>query len=45
MCPLSGFIEEGREREAIWMHNQWHDSLKMGILRREWEAGRAVKQQ
>jgi RimJ/RimL family protein N-acetyltransferase len=42
MC--SGFTEEGRKREAVWQSNEWHDAVIMGLLRREWEAGRVAKQ-
>ncbi|EIW81380.1 acyl-CoA N-acyltransferase, partial [Coniophora puteana RWD-64-598 SS2] len=26
-----GFVMEGRKREALWMDNQWVDSLSMGV--------------
>ena len=32
-----GFVHEGREREMIYRDGQYHDSIKMGILRREWK--------
>lgn len=28
-----GFVEEGREREAIFMDGEYHDALRMGLLR------------
>lgn len=33
-----GFVHEGRERELIYRDGQYHDSITMGILRREWAA-------
>ncbi len=37
-----GFIEEGRFRESIEYRGQRHDGVKLGLLRREWEANRPV---
>jgi RimJ/RimL family protein N-acetyltransferase len=34
---ISGFVMEGRKRQAVWADNQWEDTLSMGILRDEWE--------
>jgi RimJ/RimL family protein N-acetyltransferase len=31
-----GFVLEGRLREHVYKHNQWHDSLLHGLLKREW---------
>ena len=42
---MLGFKEEGREREAIWKHFEWHDSVTYGILDREWAACRQNPQQ
>lgn len=37
---ISGFVKEGRKRQAVWMDNHWEDFLTMGILRDEWEGQR-----
>jgi RimJ/RimL family protein N-acetyltransferase len=34
----AGFVEEGRLRETFFRGGQWHDSVKMGILAREFQA-------
>jgi RimJ/RimL family protein N-acetyltransferase len=31
-----GFVEEGRQREAIWQYRKWHDIVILGILEGEW---------
>lgn len=31
-----GFQNEGRKREHILIDNKYHDSIEMGILRKEW---------
>ncbi|KAL3484935.1 acyl-CoA N-acyltransferase [Aspergillus germanicus] len=31
-----GFVEEGRQREAIWQFRKWHDVVTLGILEWEW---------
>lgn len=31
-----GFKEEGRRREALYVHGQYHDAIIMGILKTEW---------
>ncbi|MEO6714785.1 MAG: GNAT family protein [Mycobacteriales bacterium] len=36
----AGFIEETRERERSWVDGRYVDEIRMGILRREWEARR-----
>lgn len=33
-----GFRHEGRLREVLHQQGEWHDSLLMGLLRREWRA-------
>jgi len=33
-----GFVREGRDREAIFMDGTYHDAVRMGLLRREFEA-------
>lgn len=33
-----GFIEEGRIRENFYVDGKYTDTIRMGILRREWEA-------
>jgi RimJ/RimL family protein N-acetyltransferase len=40
-----GFVEEGRSRESVWMNNGWHDDVRMGLLRSEWEASREGSKQ
>lgn len=35
-----GFVEEGREREAIWFGGKWYDIVSMSILEHEWRAKR-----
>jgi RimJ/RimL family protein N-acetyltransferase len=37
LSEISGFVMEGRKRQAVWMDSRWEDSLTMGILRDEWE--------
>jgi len=34
----TGFVEEGRDREAVFRAGEWHDQVRMGILSREWRA-------
>lgn len=34
-----GFIEEGRQRQHVWVDGRYDDLVFMGILREEWEAG------
>ncbi|WP_433302330.1 GNAT family N-acetyltransferase [Actinoplanes sp. CA-030573] len=34
----AGFVEEGRDREAVYRGGRWHDQLRMAILDREWWA-------
>ncbi|KAJ3512224.1 hypothetical protein NLJ89_g3644 [Agrocybe chaxingu] len=31
-----GFVEEGRDRKAIWMQGGWRDLIRMGIIEDEW---------
>jgi RimJ/RimL family protein N-acetyltransferase len=33
-----GFVEETREREQSWVDGRYVDEIRMGILRREWDA-------
>lgn len=33
-----GFVEEGRDREAVFRGGAWHDLVRMGILDHEWRA-------
>ena len=35
-----GFVEEGRQREAIHHDGQWHDNMQMSILEQEWRTQR-----
>ena len=32
-----GFVEEGRIRQQYWINGSYADSVRMGILREEWE--------
>jgi hypothetical protein len=34
----SGFVEEGRDREANFQDGKWSDNVRMAILDREWKA-------
>ncbi|KAL0580102.1 hypothetical protein V5O48_001878 [Marasmius crinis-equi] len=36
----TGFVEEGRRREAFWLDGEWRDNILMSILEREWRARR-----
>ncbi|KAK0638821.1 acyl-CoA N-acyltransferase [Cercophora newfieldiana] len=38
-----GFVEEGREREALWFERRWWDVVSMGMLEGEWEVLRRWK--
>ncbi|KAG6827926.1 hypothetical protein H0H92_009904 [Tricholoma furcatifolium] len=31
-----GFVEEGRNRQAVWIDGSWRDRIHMGILEEEW---------
>jgi RimJ/RimL family protein N-acetyltransferase len=31
-----GFLEKGRQRQQVWLGEQYVDMLHMGILRDEW---------
>ncbi|PPQ94702.1 hypothetical protein CVT25_009557 [Psilocybe cyanescens] len=33
----TGFIEEGRQRKALWINGGWKDIIEMGILVEEWK--------
>lgn len=33
-----GFVEEGREREALWHEGRWWDGVEMGMVEGEWRA-------
>ncbi|KAJ5773848.1 hypothetical protein N7457_008744 [Penicillium paradoxum] len=33
-----GFVEEGREREALYHYRAWHDVINLSMLEHEWEA-------
>jgi RimJ/RimL family protein N-acetyltransferase len=32
-----GFVEEGREREAVYYLREWHDIVNLSMLEHEWE--------
>ncbi|KAH8879988.1 acyl-CoA N-acyltransferase [Thozetella sp. PMI_491] len=38
-----GFVEEGREREAVWYDRKWHDIVSLGMLEHEWERLRGIE--
>jgi RimJ/RimL family protein N-acetyltransferase len=37
-----GFVDEGREREAVYHCRAWHDIVTMSMLEHEWEVLRGV---
>ena len=37
-----GFVEEGREREALLFERKWYDVYSMGMLEHEWEKLRGL---
>ena len=37
-----GFVEEGRLRQHEWQNGRYFDTVCMGVLRSEWESGRAA---
>jgi RimJ/RimL family protein N-acetyltransferase len=39
-----GFVEEGRMREHVWLAGRYVDTVIMGVMREEWQEGRAVGQ-
>ncbi|KAK3685046.1 acyl-CoA N-acyltransferase [Podospora appendiculata] len=41
----TGFVEEGREREAILFQRKWHDVINFGMLESEWEKLRGYGEQ
>ncbi|GAA0536991.1 GNAT family protein [Paractinoplanes ferrugineus] len=34
----AGFVDEGRDRSAVFRGGAWHDNVRMGILAEEWWA-------
>lgn len=40
-----GFVEEGREREAVLYERRWWDMVRFGMLEGEWEALRAQQKE
>jgi RimJ/RimL family protein N-acetyltransferase len=38
-----GFVDEGREREAIYHRRTWYDLVMLGMLEHEWEVLRGIK--
>ncbi|KKK13782.1 hypothetical protein ARAM_003585 [Aspergillus rambellii] len=40
-----GFVDEGREREAIYYNRSWHDVVNLSMLEHEWENLRRVEQE
>lgn len=39
-----GFVEDGRDRESLFMAGQWFDTVSMSILEHEWRAKRDIEQ-
>ncbi|KGO77563.1 Acyl-CoA N-acyltransferase [Penicillium italicum] len=37
-----GFVDEGREREAIYHRRAWHDIVNLSMLEHEWEVLRGI---
>jgi ribosomal protein S18 acetylase RimI-like enzyme len=37
-----GFVDEGREREAVLYQREWHDVVNLSMLEHEWEALRGI---
>ncbi|KAH8658448.1 acyl-CoA N-acyltransferase [Xylariales sp. PMI_506] len=40
-----GFVEEGRQREAMYYNRGWHDFVLFAMLEHEWEKSRGAMQQ
>ena len=40
MMPLSGFVQEGRQRKVNWVEGAWKDIIQMGILVEDWNDAR-----
>ncbi len=38
-----GFKEEGRVRDSVFFDNKYHDSVVLGLLKDEYEAGKTAK--
>ncbi|KAJ3498198.1 hypothetical protein NLG97_g1319 [Lecanicillium saksenae] len=36
----AGFVEDGRDRESLFIAGNWYDTVHMSILEREWRARR-----
>jgi RimJ/RimL family protein N-acetyltransferase len=39
-----GFVEKGRMREHVWLDGRYVDNVIIGVMREEWQEGRAVGQ-
>ena len=37
-----GFVDEGREREAVYYRRAWHDTVSLSMLEHEWEVLRGI---
>ncbi|CAI7656355.1 unnamed protein product [Penicillium glandicola] len=37
-----GFVDEGREREAVYHNRAWHDLVSLSMLEHEWEVLRGI---
>ncbi|EKV06606.1 Acyl-CoA N-acyltransferase [Penicillium digitatum] len=37
-----GFVDEGREREAVYHRRAWHDTVSLSMLEHEWEILRGL---
>lgn len=40
----SGFVEEGRQRKAIWRNGGWKDVIIMGLLIDDWAKSHNLEQ-
>ena len=38
----AGFVEEGRQREAVYHDGRWYDDVQMSILEHEWHERRSA---
>ncbi len=40
-----GFVEEGRKRQAVYVHHKWWDTVEMGMVREDYEKVRSAPAQ
>ncbi|KAJ6784728.1 hypothetical protein PWT90_07365 [Aphanocladium album] len=38
----AGFVEDGRDRESLYIAGKWYDTVHMSMLEHEWRASRAA---